>query len=577
MVAEPGGSGSAPSGINVPVDEGFPVPQGPPVDLSPPSVIPSRMFPGLQQQVNVEGLTSSGSQQRANSEPVTQGSRPKRGRGTSGPQPERGFTENQGFNGDVNSMPPQLLLWMQQFMTSFAQGMQQPNQTPNSNFRRARHQQDGGDMSKHHVILDEKYFRRVDKFDGDLSKFRGWLFDLLVSIGQVDSELAKELKVLLSRGLDESWDPERDVGLSMLIYEKYASELYGLLCSLTTGEAKNVLKGIVDSGFQHDGFKALVILNKRFDSKTAASLLQSFLDVVSPTAIKGISEIVSGIHKWESKVAALKSRYNEDVNSNLKFAILIGMLPKDYQDMILQNSCMTNKVSYEVARDHVLNVANQRMQMIKPTPMDLGSLDAQPVGDQYEAQAFWDHQQDLDAVGTTGIRCYRCDEFGHYARDCPHTKGGPKGFVKGNKGYGKSHLSGKGDKGWGKGKQFGKGASGGGGKGYGFAGYNAPGFKGSKGGGKGMWNYNAGGKGYGYQGVCWKCGQVGHKANECTVGINGLDDDSENQEECSVEIGRVWNICCVGKCHEAEIQSHEMHERFQGSRFATGKMGDSGS
>jgi hypothetical protein len=27
------------------------------------------------------------------------------------------------------------------------------------------------------VRLEEKYFRRVDKFDGDLSKFRGWLFD----------------------------------------------------------------------------------------------------------------------------------------------------------------------------------------------------------------------------------------------------------------------------------------------------------------------------------------------------------------------------------------------------------------
>ena len=63
MVAEPGGSGSASSGTNVPVDGGFLVPQGPPVDLSPPSVVPSRMFPGLQQQVSSDGLTSSGSQQ----------------------------------------------------------------------------------------------------------------------------------------------------------------------------------------------------------------------------------------------------------------------------------------------------------------------------------------------------------------------------------------------------------------------------------------------------------------------------------------------------------------------------------
>ena len=28
------------------------------------------------------------------------------------------------------------------------------------------------------VVLDEKYFRRIEKFDGDVNKFRGWLFDL---------------------------------------------------------------------------------------------------------------------------------------------------------------------------------------------------------------------------------------------------------------------------------------------------------------------------------------------------------------------------------------------------------------
>ena len=30
------------------------------------------------------------------------------------------------------------------------------------------------------VILDEKYFRRMEVFDGDRSRFRGWIFDLTV-------------------------------------------------------------------------------------------------------------------------------------------------------------------------------------------------------------------------------------------------------------------------------------------------------------------------------------------------------------------------------------------------------------
>ena len=30
------------------------------------------------------------------------------------------------------------------------------------------------------IVLEEKYFRRMDKFDGDATKFRAWIFDLQV-------------------------------------------------------------------------------------------------------------------------------------------------------------------------------------------------------------------------------------------------------------------------------------------------------------------------------------------------------------------------------------------------------------
>eukprot|EP00973_Karenia_brevis_P016360 2240983-Karenia_brevis.AAC.1 len=72
-----------------------------------------------------------------------------------------------------------------------------------------------------------------------------------------------------------------------------------------------------------DGFKALVLLNQRFDVKNNASLLNSFLEVVSPADLKSSRDRVSGIQEWERKVASLKSRYGEEVKGHLKLAIFL--------------------------------------------------------------------------------------------------------------------------------------------------------------------------------------------------------------------------------------------------------------
>ena len=42
---------------------------------------------------------------------------------------------------------------------------------------------------KRKTVLDERFFRRVDTFEGDAQKYRDWKFNLLVGIGQADPEL----------------------------------------------------------------------------------------------------------------------------------------------------------------------------------------------------------------------------------------------------------------------------------------------------------------------------------------------------------------------------------------------------
>ena len=59
-------------------------------------------------------------------------------------------------------------------------------------------------------------------------------------MGQVDSKLAEEIDALLKKNLDEKFDPELDPDVDKKTYDKFHGELFGVLCQLTSGEAKSV-------------------------------------------------------------------------------------------------------------------------------------------------------------------------------------------------------------------------------------------------------------------------------------------------------------------------------------------------
>ena len=189
---------------------------------------------------------------------------------------------------------------------------------------------------KGRVTLDGKYFRRVTAFKGDFAKFRGWLFDLNVAIGQIDKELAGELERLMKTIEQDKWKPEEDRFLNRDLYSKYKSELYGILCSTTQREPKNIVRSIVDAHSDQDGFRALLALNHRYDQRTTATLLQASLDVVGPPALKSVNDVLSGVPKWEGEIASLFNRHREELSDQMKLAIFINMMPEEYQDVGMQ-------------------------------------------------------------------------------------------------------------------------------------------------------------------------------------------------------------------------------------------------
>ena len=154
--------------------------------------------------------------------------------------------------------------------------------------------------------------------------------------------------------------------------------------------------------------------------------------------------------------------------------------------------------------------------------------------DEVEEEEEEDWWEEVAAVYPT-TKCYYCQGFGHMARDCPK-----KGKGKGDKGGGKGGEKGKGGKGWyGKGSgEYAKGKGGSGEKGW-----KVPAWKGGgkNAGGKG---WKGGGKGYGYQGTCFTCGQVGHKAAECG-GIYEVQGGCEEDDAGSKDVGGVRVVAGV--------------------------------
>eukprot|EP00973_Karenia_brevis_P003971 547044-Karenia_brevis.AAC.1 len=116
------------------------------------------------------------------------------------------------------------------------------------------------------------------------------MFNLGVALGRVDRKLAEQIKSLIKRDdnkkIPEDWDPKVDRSIDRETYKKYSSEFYGVLVSLLEGEPLSILRGIQDTKFKYDGYKAIVMLNQRFDIKTSSSMLANFLKVVSPKSLK---------------------------------------------------------------------------------------------------------------------------------------------------------------------------------------------------------------------------------------------------------------------------------------------------
>jgi hypothetical protein len=322
--------------------------------------------------------------------------------------------------------------------------------------------------------LDERYFRRIEKFAGDEKIWKEWHFQLKAAIRSTDRHTADVIDWIEKNpdttmgDLEDKFNDEFDDSDDHL--KVLAAEMYDLLCSVTSGEAMTIVRAEVEM----NGFMAWKALYARYSPMTPAKTLALLMDIMNPPKHKDVSLIMKSMDIWTLKMNTLEKEHGEKLSPNMKKAVLLSMLPMDLQDMIYQNAESTQ--SFEEVQGKVKAIVNNRLARNEKhgTPMDIGAVKNEG-GDEYDG---------IYAMGKGA--CHSCGEYGHFSRECP--KGGGKG--KGKDGKGKGGFSGQcwscGEFGHSsrfcpKGKGKGKGDSKGTGKGY----DNYKGYKGYKGKGKG--------------------------------------------------------------------------------------------
>jgi hypothetical protein len=147
--------------------------------------------------------------------------------------------------------------------------------------------------------LDERHFRRVDKFDGSTkANWKEFSFQFKVAVGMASPKARAYLEDIQKAGKSMDFAEVFENGAGDEQVEKMGTELYAMLSSLVAGEAMTVVRGVLSG----DGWLAWSKVSIRFDPRTPAKALMSMLSIMIPKKIKDVRSLAAAVEDWECKI-----------------------------------------------------------------------------------------------------------------------------------------------------------------------------------------------------------------------------------------------------------------------------------
>ena len=364
----------------------------------------------------------------------------------------------------------------------------------------------GPTRSRDTRIIDSRHLRYT-VFDGTHSKYDDWAFSFKRAIRSASCE-AYKLLACVERETVEVREDEMELEYEGVSMENISAELYDLLCQACTGDALSCIRSVDDMR----GLTAWHRLYKKYNPKTMARAIRLVGAVTHPPKVKELRNVEAALDKWEEQLKVLKKDFGETFSETVRIGIATAMMPESVQEFVYSSLGATVEYDATLAKIRAL-VSNKVAMADGPTPME---VDRVVVDAAAAAAESYEEDQEIDVVNMS-IQCHGCGGWGHYKSKCPtawavmqeqqHTKGA------GGKGPGKG------------GKSSGKGPSGP---------WARSGPKGGKGG------KSLGGKG-GFLGKCFKCGETGHRQQDCTK-VGAIHEEAPDAGAPPYHVDSVWDI-----------------------------------